>query len=72
MGTNAYREGSTVRVPLYDMAGGQSARLVVKLTLDVQPSEQPLELLDAKVSYVDVEQDRPAEAHVALQRAGHG
>jgi Ca-activated chloride channel family protein len=66
MGTNAFREGRTVRVPLYDMAGGQSARLVVKLTLELQPSEQPLELLDAKVSYMDVEQDRPAEARVAL------
>lgn len=66
MGTGAYREGRTVRVPLYDMAGGQSARLTVKLTLDMQASEQPVELLDAKVSYVDVEQDKPAEAHVAL------
>jgi Ca-activated chloride channel family protein len=66
MGTTAYREGSTVRVPLYDMAGGQSARLTVKLTLDMQSSEQPVELLDAKVAYVDVEQDRPAEARVAL------
>jgi Ca-activated chloride channel family protein len=66
MGTNAFREGRTVRVPLYDMAGGQSARLVVKLTLELQPSEQPLELLDAKVTYMDVEQDRPAEARVAL------
>ncbi len=66
MGTTATREGNTVRVPLYDMAGGQSARLVVKLTLDTQPSEQPLELLGARLSYMDVEQDRPAEAHVAL------
>jgi Ca-activated chloride channel family protein len=66
MGTNAFREGRTVRVPLYDMAGGQSARLVVKLTLELQPSEQPLELLDAKVTYMDVEKDRPAEARVAL------
>ncbi|MFL5347761.1 MAG: vWA domain-containing protein [Hyalangium sp.] len=66
MGTTATREGNTVRVPLYDMAGGQSARLVVKLTLETQPSEQPLELLAAKVTYMDVEQDRPAEAHVTL------
>jgi len=66
MGTNAFQEGRTVRVPLYDMAGGQSARLVVKLKLELQPSEQPLELLDAKVTYMDVEKDRPAEARVAL------
>jgi Ca-activated chloride channel homolog len=66
MGTNAFREGRTVRVPLYDMAGGQSARLVVKLTLELRPSEQPLELVDAKVSYMDVGKDRPAEARVAL------
>ena len=66
MGTTATREGNIVRVPLYDMAGGQSARLVVKLTLETQPSEQPLELLGAKVTYMDVEQDRPAEAHVLL------
>jgi Ca-activated chloride channel family protein len=66
MGIQATREGRIVRVPLYDMAGGQSARLVVKLTLETQPSEQPLELLSARLSYMDVEQDRPAEARVAL------
>jgi Ca-activated chloride channel family protein len=66
MGLNAVREGSILRVPLYDMAGGQSARLVVKLSLETQPSEQPLELLAAKLTYMDVEKDRPAEAHVAL------
>ncbi len=66
MGTSALREGRTVSVPLYDMAGGQSARLVVKLTLETQPSEQPLELLAAAVRYMDVERDVPAEARVAL------
>jgi len=66
MGTQAFREGQTLRVPLYDMAGGQSARLVVKLSLETQPTEQPMELLIAKASYMDVEQDRPAEARVAL------
>jgi Ca-activated chloride channel family protein len=66
LGVNTTREGSTVRVPLYDLAGGQSARMVVKLTLTTQPSEQPLQLLAATVRYVDVEQDRAAEARVAL------
>lgn len=66
MGSNQFREGRTVRVPLYDMAGGQSARLVVKLTLNTQPSEQPLELLSARLTYMDVEKDGPAEARVAL------
>ena len=66
MGTNAFREGSTMRVPLYDMAGGQSARLVVKLTLDTPASQQPVELLPVKLSYMDVEKDRPAEARVVL------
>ncbi|HVG60402.1 MAG TPA: VWA domain-containing protein [Hyalangium sp.] len=66
MGTQAFREGQTLRVPLYDMAGGQSARLVVKLSLETQPTEQPMELLIAKATYMDVEQDRPAEARVAL------
>jgi Ca-activated chloride channel homolog len=66
MGSNAVREGRAVRVPLYDMVGGQSARLVVKLTLETQPSKQPLELLAASVHYMDVEQDRPAEARVSL------
>jgi Ca-activated chloride channel family protein len=67
MGSNAVREGRVLRAPLYDMAGGQSARLVVKLTLETQPSEQALELLAATVHYMDVEQDRPAEARVVLQ-----
>jgi Ca-activated chloride channel family protein len=66
MGTQALREGQLLRVPLYDMAGGQSARLVVKLSLDTQPTEQAMELLTAKVAYMDVEQDRPAEARVVL------
>jgi Ca-activated chloride channel family protein len=66
MGVNSITEGRTVRVPLYDLAGGQSSRLVVKLTLDTQPSEQPLVLLNASVRYIDVEQDRQAEARVAL------
>jgi Ca-activated chloride channel family protein len=66
MGTQAFQEGQTLRVPLYDMAGGQSARLVVKLSLETQPSEQPLELLIARATYMDVEQDRPAEARVVL------
>ncbi|WP_224368640.1 vWA domain-containing protein [Hyalangium versicolor] len=66
MGSNTFIEGRTVRVPLYDMAGGQSARMVVKLALNTTPSEQPLELLFAKLSYMDVERDGPAEARVAL------
>lgn len=66
MGTQTFREGQTLRVPLYDMAGGQSARLVVKLSLETQPAEQPMELLIAKATYMDVEQDRPAEARVVL------
>jgi Ca-activated chloride channel homolog len=66
MGTQAFREGQTLRVPLYDLAGGQSARMVVKLSLETQPAEQPLELLTAKATYMDVEHDRPAEARVVL------
>jgi Ca-activated chloride channel family protein len=66
MGLNVINEGRTVRVPLYDMAGGQSSRMVVKLTLNTQPSEQPLALLNAAVHYIDVEQDRQAEARVVL------
>jgi Ca-activated chloride channel family protein len=66
MGTQAFREGQTLRVPLYDMAGGQSARLVVKLSLETQPAEQPIELLIARATYMDVEQDRPAEVRVVL------
>jgi Ca-activated chloride channel family protein len=66
MGAQAFREGQTLRVPLYDMAGGQSARMVVKLSLGTQPTGQSMELLTAKVTYMDVEQDRPAEARVVL------
>ncbi|EAU68111.1 von Willebrand factor type A domain protein [Stigmatella aurantiaca DW4/3-1] len=66
MGVNAVREAHAVRVPLYDMAGGQSARLVVKLSLETKPSERPLELLTGTVHYIDVEKDRPAQASVVL------
>jgi Ca-activated chloride channel family protein len=66
MGLNVINEGRTVRVPLYDLAGGQSSRMVVKLTLNTPPSEQPLAMLNAAVRYIDVEQDRQAEARVEL------
>ncbi|MDC0712121.1 VWA domain-containing protein [Stigmatella sp. ncwal1] len=66
MGVSAVREGRTVRVPLYDMAGGQSARLVVKLSLETKPSEHPQELLVSTVHYIDVEKDGPAQARVTL------
>jgi Ca-activated chloride channel homolog len=66
MGVNAVREGRQVRVPLYDMAGGQSARLVVKLSLETDASEDPVELLVAMVNFLDVETDGPAQARVAL------
>ncbi|HSP78732.1 MAG TPA: VWA domain-containing protein, partial [Myxococcaceae bacterium] len=33
LGVRAEREGRTLKVPLYDLAGGQEARVVVKLTL---------------------------------------
>jgi Ca-activated chloride channel family protein len=66
LGLSATRSGSTVRVPLYDLAGGQTARVVVKLTLETQASGAPLELLGASLRYVDVQKDGPMEARLAL------
>jgi Ca-activated chloride channel homolog len=66
LGVTAVREGNTVRVPLYDMAGGQSARLVVKLSLETRPSDKPVELLVATVHSIDVETEGPAQARLAL------
>lgn len=66
LGLATTREGNTVHVPLYDLAGGQSARVVVKLTLETAGAGAPVELLGAALRYVDVERDGPAEARLAL------
>lgn len=67
LGLGATREGTTVRVPLYDMAGGQSARVVVKLTLETEAHPAKLPLLLATLRYVDVERDANAEARLTLE-----
>ncbi|MCE9668678.1 VWA domain-containing protein [Myxococcus stipitatus] len=66
MGLPATREANTVKVPLYDLAGDQSVRVVVKLTLDAQPTPAPRPLLDAHVSYTDVARDTPAQTALTL------
>ncbi|XXF78364.1 VWA domain-containing protein [Myxococcaceae bacterium GXIMD 01537] len=66
LGLPATREGNTVRIPLYDLAGGQSARVVVRLTLETGEASAPVELLAATLSYVDVTRDGAAQARLAL------
>ncbi|RYZ37413.1 MAG: VWA domain-containing protein [Myxococcaceae bacterium] len=67
MGLTSTREGNTVRVPLYDMTGGQSARVVAKVTLDApSASGTEMSVLTATLSYVDVTADQPDQVQLAL------
>ena len=66
MGLPSTREGNTVRIPLYDLTGGQSARVVVKLTLDAPANTAAMSVLSAAVSYVDVAADLPSQVTLAL------
>ncbi|NOK35503.1 VWA domain-containing protein [Corallococcus exercitus] len=66
MGLPSTREGNTVRIPLYDLTGGQSARVVAKLTLDAPSDAKDMNVLDAAVSYVDVTANLPSQVTLAL------
>ncbi|GMT97584.1 VWA domain-containing protein [Corallococcus caeni] len=66
MGLPSTREGNTVRIPLYDLTGGQSARVVVKLTLDAPSDAKDMNVLDAAVAYVDVTANQPSQVTLAL------
>ncbi|MBZ4421571.1 VWA domain-containing protein [Myxococcus sp. RHSTA-1-4] len=73
MGVPSTREGNTVKVPLYDLAGDQSVRVVAKLTLKANaPEGQELPMLDARVRYVDVSRDGPAETALRLTARATG
>ncbi|MCP3166086.1 vWA domain-containing protein [Myxococcus qinghaiensis] len=67
MGLPSTREGAVVKVPLYDLAGEQSVRVVVKLTLRASATTEPLPLLDATVRYLDVARDGMAETTLPLK-----
>ncbi|MCK8501515.1 vWA domain-containing protein [Myxococcus fulvus] len=66
LGLPSTREGTTLKVPLYDLAGEQSVRVVVKLTLDTQATSGALTLLEASVHYMDVPRDTRAQTKLAL------
>lgn len=66
MGLSATREGNVVKVPLYDLAGGQSVRVVAKLTLKTRSHAAVLQVLGARVRYVDVAQDVPTDTGLML------
>ncbi|MBZ4334023.1 VWA domain-containing protein [Corallococcus interemptor] len=66
MGLPSTRDGNAVRIPLYDLTGGQSARVVAKLTLDAPANAADMNVLDASASYVDVVADLPSRVTLAL------
>ncbi|MBJ6760584.1 VWA domain-containing protein [Myxococcaceae bacterium JPH2] len=68
MGLTATRTGDQVRVPLYDLAGAQSVRVVVKLTLATQVAEgaPAVPVLSASANYVDVARDTKASSALTL------
>ncbi|MCY1017950.1 vWA domain-containing protein [Pyxidicoccus sp. MSG2] len=69
MGLPATREGQLVKVPLYDLAGDQSVRVVAKLTLATGAASGVLQVLDARVRYVDVGRDAVADTGLKLAAA---
>ncbi|RKH44816.1 vWA domain-containing protein [Corallococcus sicarius] len=66
MGLTSTREGSTVRVPLYDLTGGQSARVVAKVTLVAPDTASQMNVLAANLSYIDVTADLPSRVLLSL------
>ncbi|CAM3916378.1 VWA domain-containing protein [Corallococcus sp. ZKHCc1 1396] len=66
MGLPSTRQGNTVRVPLYDLTGGQSARVVAKVTLDAPASGAEMSVLAASLDYVDVTADLPSQVLLTL------
>lgn len=66
LGVSARREGREWVVPLYDLAGGQEARVVVKLTLGLEAVDVPRSVLGARLRYWDVEAARPVEVALGL------
>ncbi|WP_434346685.1 vWA domain-containing protein [Myxococcus virescens] len=66
MGMASFREGNVLKVPLYDMASTQTVRVMAKLTLNTPRSAGALALLNARVHYVDVARDLPAETALQL------
>jgi Ca-activated chloride channel family protein len=66
MGVSARREGRTLVVPLYDLAGGQETQVVVKLTLGLEATGAERTVLGAQLRYQDVEADRLVETALAL------
>ena len=66
MGVPTRREGKTRVVRLYDLAGGQEAQVVVKLTLSLESSKEGRGVLGARLRYQDVEAARPVETYLPL------
>jgi Ca-activated chloride channel homolog len=66
LGVSARREGRELVVPLYDLAGGQEARVVVKLTLGLEAVDVPRSVLGARLRYWDVEAARQVEVALGL------
>jgi len=66
LGMKAERQGRWLLVPLYDLAAGQEARVVVKLTLETAASGTPVDVLNAHVAYVDVQTAGKREAGILL------
>ncbi|RKI67915.1 VWA domain-containing protein [Corallococcus sp. AB049A] len=66
MGLPSTRDGDLLRIPLYDMTSGQSARVVVKLTMNAPQDVASMKVLDAEVSYVDVAAGTPNQVKLAL------
>jgi Ca-activated chloride channel family protein len=66
MGAASRREGRTLVVPLYDLAGGQDTQVVVKLTLSLEATEAPRGVLTTRLKYWDVLAERQTEVSLGL------
>ncbi|MFP2911939.1 vWA domain-containing protein [Pyxidicoccus sp. 3LFB2] len=66
LGVPSTRQGNVLKVPLYDLSGGQSVRLVVKLTLQTSRADGALDVVGARARYVDVAKDVAADTGLRL------
>jgi Ca-activated chloride channel family protein len=66
LGMSARRSGNTLVVPLYDLAGGQEARVVVKLTLALEATEAARGVLATRLRYWDALAEKQTEVSLGL------
>jgi Ca-activated chloride channel family protein len=69
LGVKSVPESGALLIPLYDLSGGQEARVVVKLTLALEAPSPERALVDARLDYNDLVADKPTQLGLELRAA---